>query len=96
MASDATIQQSIDGAGLGGRDAAIAPAIAWAIIAVAIWFVSWLARVRIRRHSDSLGERPTWNQRLGSWIPFAFGVPFFLAALYFFFENFARFLPANY
>jgi sortase A len=34
-------------------------------------------------------------RRLGPWIAYGIGTPVFLLCLYFFFENFARFVPAN-
>ena len=36
------------------------------------------------------------GQRWKKWPAYAIGLPFFLIALFFFFENFSRFLPSNY
>jgi len=35
------------------------------------------------------------SRRVGRWIAYGVGTPVFLLCLYFFFENFARFVPAN-
>jgi sortase A len=42
------------------------------------------------------GPYPSRGQRLLTWSPYVLGVPVFLVTLYFFFENFALLLPANF
>jgi sortase A len=69
----------IDRPGLSGAGAANRPAIAWAILAASVWLSAW-----------ALGR---WTGR--RWTCYLVGAPIFLVALFVFFENFARLLPAN-
>ena len=69
----------IDRPGLSGAGAANRPAIAWGIIAACIWLGAW-----------AVGR---WTGR--RWTAYIVGAPIFLIALFVFFENFARLLPAN-
>lgn len=69
----------IDRPGLSGAGAANRPAIAWGIIAACIWLAAW-----------AVGR---WTGR--RWTAYIVGTPIFLVALFVFFENFARLLPAN-
>ncbi len=66
-------------AGLSGADAANRPAIAWAILAAAVWLAAW-----------GIGK---WSGR--RWTSYALGLPIFVVALFMFYENVARLLPAN-
>ena len=68
-----------DRPGLSGAGAANRPAIAWAIIAASIWLAAW-----------AVGH---WTGR--RWTAYIVGTPVFLVALFLFFENVARLLPAN-
>jgi sortase A len=69
----------LDRPGLSGAGAANRPAIAWGIIAGCIWLGAW-----------AVGR---WTGR--RWTAYIVGAPIFLVALFVFFENFARLLPAN-
>jgi sortase A len=69
----------LDRPGLSGAGAANRPAIAWGIIAACIWLGAW-----------AVGR---WTGR--RWTAYIIGTPIFLVALFVFFENFARLLPAN-
>jgi len=69
----------LDRPGLSGAGAANRPAIAWGIIAACIWLAAW-----------AVGR---WSGR--RWAAYIVGAPVFLVALFLFFENFARLLPAN-
>lgn len=69
----------LDRPGLSGGSAANRPAIAWAIIAASIWVAAW-----------AVGR---WSGR--RWTAYLVGTPIFLVALFLFFENVARLLPAN-
>jgi sortase A len=69
----------LDRPGLSGAGAANRPAIAWGIIAACIWLGAW-----------AVGR---WTGR--RWTAYIIGTPLFLVALFVFFENFARLLPAN-
>ena len=69
----------LDRPGLSGAGAANRPAIAWGIIAACIWLAAW-----------AVGR---WTGR--RWTAYIIGAPIFLVALFVFFENFARLLPAN-
>ena len=69
----------IDRPGLSGAGAANRPAIAWGILAASVWLSAW-----------ALGR---WSGR--RWTCYIIGAPIFLVALFVFFENFARLLPAN-
>lgn len=81
----------IDG-GLSGVQASKTPAIAWGLACAAIWLVAWaLRRLLRRRNPEATGTR-----RLVAWLPYVVLLPCFVVALYVFFENFARLLPANY
>lgn len=66
-------------AGLSGAGAANRPAIAWGIMAAAVWLGAW-----------AIGR---WTGR--KWASYFLSAPLFLVVLYMFFENFARLLPAN-
>lgn len=66
-------------AGLSGGNAANRPAIAWAIVAATVWLTAW-----------GIGR---WSGR--RWTTYALSVPVFLVALFMFYENVARLLPAN-
>lgn len=68
-----------DRPGLSGGGAANRPAIAWGIIAGSIWLAAW-----------AVGR---WTGR--RWTAYLVGTPIFLIALFLFFENVARLLPAN-
>lgn len=67
-------------AGLGGKRASSVPAILWGLLCAAIWIAAW-----------QVGKR--WWRK---WPSYAIGLPFFLVALFFFFESFSRLLPSNY
>jgi sortase A len=69
----------LDRPGLSGAGAANRPAVAWAIIAGSIWLAAW-----------AVGR---WSGR--RWTAYIVGTPIFLVALFLFFENVARLLPAN-
>jgi sortase A len=69
----------LDRPGLSGAGAANRPAIAWGIIAACIWLAAW-----------AVGR---WTGR--RWTAYLVGAPVFFVALFVFFENFARLLPAN-
>lgn len=66
-------------AGLSGAGAADRPAIAWGILAASVWLAAW-----------AVGH---WTGR--RWTAYIVGTPVFLVALFLFFENVARLLPAN-
>ena len=66
---------------LSGERAAAAPAILWGVMCAAIWLLAW-----------AVGR---WKHRL-KWPAYAAGLLPFLVALFVFFENFSRLLPANY
>ena len=76
------------------------PALLWGLAAAAVWFLTWLVQVFLRRRSDHRadveGAAPNRMQRLVTWSPYLVGLPVFLVVLYVFFENFARLLPGNY
>ena len=69
----------LDRPGLSGAGAANRPAIAWGIVAASIWLAAW-----------AVGR---WTGR--RWTSYIVGAPIFLVALFVFFENVARLLPAN-
>jgi sortase A len=81
-------------------DAPLAPVFEWGAVCILIWVASWLVQVVLRRRMRAkageqaeLGDgtgRPKLPQRLFTWVPYVFGSPLFLVALYFFFENFVR------
>jgi sortase A len=73
-------------AGLSGRTTATRPAIAWGLLAALIWLVTYLAGRRGK-------QRFPHHRR---WPAYVIGVGPFAAALFIFFENFARLLPANF
>jgi sortase A len=66
---------------LSGDRAGAWPAIAWGIVCAALWLVAW-----------AIGKR--W--RRAKWPAYLVGILPFMVALFFFFENFSRLLPANY
>lgn len=86
--------------GFGAEEASRTPAILWGLAAAAVWFVTWLAQVAMRRRAraraESEGTMPTRGQRILTWSPYLIGLPVFLVVLYVFFENFGRLLPANF
>lgn len=57
------------------------PAIIWGLICAAIWLVAWAIGRLVRK---------------AKWAAYGIGILPFLVALFFFFENFSRLLPANY
>ncbi len=69
----------LDRPGLSGAGAENRPAIAWGILASSIWLSAW-----------AIGR---WSGR--RWTTYILGTPLFLVALFLFFENVARLLPAN-
>jgi sortase A len=71
--------------GLSGSSTAIRPAIAWGLLAAAIWLVTYLAGRALKRR---------WRGR--RWPAYLIGIGPFALALFVFFENFARLLPANF
>jgi sortase A len=91
------------GLGLSGVPSSKTPAIVWGIVCALIWLATWLIQTALRRRAKRLAAEdpeghghPTRTQRLLTWTPYLVGVPVFLLALYVFFENFGRLLPANY
>lgn len=89
---------SIDG-GLSGRSVSNTPAILWGLACAGIWLATWLVQTLIRRRTRAnlpRRARMSRQKRLLAWTPYTVGFPLFIVALYFFFENFARFLPGNY
>lgn len=69
----------LDRPGLSGGAAGNRPAIAWALIAASVWLGAW-----------AFGR---WSGR--RWLAYIVGGPLFFVALFLFFENVARLLPAN-
>ncbi len=67
--------------GLSGDRAGAWPAILWGLVCALIWLLAWFVGRRRRRLK---------------WPAYVVGVLPFMVALYFFFENFSRLLPANY
>jgi sortase A len=67
--------------GLSGDRAGAWPAITWGLVCALIWLLAWFVGRRRRRLK---------------WPAYVAGVLPFMIALYFFFENFSRLLPANY
>lgn len=66
----------------GGDSSAWGPAIFWTALALAIWFLTWLAARRW----------PVWHK-----VPvYVVGTPTFLIVLFVAYENIARLLPASY
>jgi sortase A len=86
--------------GFGAEEASRTPAILWGLAAAAVWLVTWLAQVAMRRRArsraESEGATPTRGQRILTWSPYLVGLPVFLVVLYVFFENFGRLLPSNF
>ena len=70
-----------DGDDLSGDRASAWPAILWGLVCALIWFAAWF-----------VGRR----RRALKWPAYIVGIFPFLVALFFFFENFSRLLPANY
>jgi sortase A len=66
---------------LSGDRAGAGPAVVWAITCAVIWLLAWAIGKRWRR--------VRWPAYLVGSLPF-------MVALFFFFENFSRLLPANY
>ena len=66
---------------LSGDRAGAWPAVVWAAICALIWLVAW-----------AIGKR--WRRT--RWPAYLVGIVPFMVALFFFFENFSRLLPANY
>ncbi|HEY8547135.1 MAG TPA: class E sortase [Acidimicrobiales bacterium] len=66
--------------GLSGERAAVWPAFLMALACALIWLIAWLVAQQVPR----------------PWLAYVVGAPFFLVALFFFFENFSRLLPANF
>jgi sortase A len=72
--------RSLD-ADLSGDRASAWPAIWWAVACALVWIGAWLVGRRRRRLK---------------WLAYGIGLVPFLGALFFFFEEFSRLLPANY
>jgi sortase A len=66
---------------LSGNRASAGPAIFWSLLCAALWFLAWAVGRRWRRLR---------------WPAYFVGIWPFLVALFFFFEDFSRLLPANY
>jgi sortase A len=66
---------------LSGDRAGAGPAIVWAVVCAVIWLLAWAVGKRWRRTR---------------WPAYLVGIVPFMVALFFFFENFSRLLPANY
>jgi sortase A len=66
---------------LSGERAGAWPAVVWGLVCAAIWLAAWLVGRRRRRLR--------WPAYLAGFFPF-------LIALFLFFENFSRLLPANF
>lgn len=79
-ADDEEVDLSLDPT-LSGEQAGNGPAVAWAAVCAAIWLLAW-----------AIGRR--WRRL--KWPSYAAFVLPFGVALFFFFEEFSRLLPANY
>jgi sortase A len=66
--------------GLSGERPAAWPTFLMGLACALIWAIAWLVAQRLPR----------------AWPAYAVGTPIFLFALFFFFENFSRLLPANF
>lgn len=66
--------------GLSGERPAAWPAFLMGLACALIWVIAWMVAQRLPR----------------AWPAYAVGTPIFLIALFFFFENFSRLLPANF
>ena len=66
-------------AGLSGKGTSTLPGIAWGAACAAIWILAW-----------AFGQ--LWHRRM---LVYAVATPIFLVCLFVFFENTARFVPAN-
>ncbi|GAC1530652.1 MAG: hypothetical protein NVS3B12_05470 [Acidimicrobiales bacterium] len=64
---------------LSGQGISTLPAIGWGLLCAALWFGAWLIGRGRKRR----------------YLVYGLVLPVFLLALFFFFENFARFVPAN-
>lgn len=91
--------QTLDG-GAGTEPVSRTPVYLWGLAAAAVWMVTWLGQVALRRrmrtHAEADGTSPTRAQRLLTWSPYVVGFPVFVVVLYVFFERFALLLPASY
>jgi sortase A len=66
--------------GLSGQRAPKLPVVMFGLLCAAIWIAAW-----------AFGK---WVWR--KWPSYLIGLPFFLVALFYFFENFSRLLPSNF
>ena len=66
---------------LSGQRAGAAPAVLWGLLCASLWFFTWAVGRQWRRLR---------------WPAYGVGLLPFLVALFFFFEEFSRLLPANY
>ena len=64
---------------LSGQATSTTPAVQWGLLCAALWFGAWLIGRSRRRR----------------YLVYGLVLPAFLVCLFFFFENFARFVPAN-
>ena len=77
----ATSLAGADVGSLSGQGTTIRPAIEWGVVCAALWALAALVARRWRG----------WRR----WLAYLVASPAFLLALYFFFENFGGFVPAN-
>lgn len=66
------------------------PMILWGLVCVTIWVLTWLASRTWRRRE--LHIPPRWLRAV---VPYVVGMPVFLLALFFCFENLSQLLPAG-
>lgn len=90
---------AIDGT-MNGQSGSRAPVFLWGFICASIWLAAWLVQVllrrRMRHHAYEIDRVPSRRERLLTWAPYLVGLPVFIVALYFFFENFSLLLPGSY
>lgn len=72
---------------LDGKKASKTPMVLWGLLCAAIWLAAWVLARFVLGH-----KRP----RPIRWSPYVLGTPFFLLALFFFFEHFVKLLPSNF
>jgi sortase A len=79
-----------DGVTAASHRGAWVPMILWGLVCVGIWVVAWLASRTWRRRDVHVP--PRW---LRATLPYVVGLPLFLGALFFCFENLSQLLPAG-
>jgi sortase A len=77
------------------EDASVWPTIFWGVVCALIWLLAWLVGRRLGAPAGEGDHLVQGHARRRRWLAYIVGFPFFMVALFFFFEALSRLLPST-